>query len=58
MVATHQDDLAAARACGLATAYVERPFEFGADRPKHVRADPAHTLHARNFIHLAELLGC
>jgi 2-haloacid dehalogenase len=37
---------------------VERPFEFGADRPKHVRADPAHTLHARNFIHLAELLGC
>lgn len=58
MVATHQDDLAAARACGLATAYVERPYEFGADRPKHVRADPALTLHARSFIHLAELLGC
>jgi len=58
MVATHQDDLAAARACGLATAYVERPHEFGADRPKYVKADPANTLHARSFIHLAELLGC
>lgn len=58
MVATHQDDLAAARACGLATAYVERPHEFGADRPKYVKPDPALTLHARSFIHLAELLGC
>ena len=29
MVAAHQDDLAAARACGLQTAYVERPLEFG-----------------------------
>ncbi|MEU6201906.1 haloacid dehalogenase type II [Streptomyces sp. NPDC047061] len=29
MVAAHVDDLAAARACGLRTAYVHRPQEFG-----------------------------
>lgn len=29
MVAAHHDDLDVARACGLATAYIERPREFG-----------------------------
>jgi 2-haloacid dehalogenase len=29
MVAAHNDDLKAARACGLRTAYVRRPLEFG-----------------------------
>ena len=58
LVAAHQDDLAAARACGLATAYVERPLEFGAGRPKDVSPDAANTWHARDFLHLAELLGC
>jgi 2-haloacid dehalogenase len=29
MVAAHNDDLKAARACGLKTAYVRRPLEFG-----------------------------
>ena len=58
LVAAHQDDLAAARQCGLQTAYVERPAEFGARRPKDVSPDPANTLHARDFLHLAEQLGC
>jgi len=58
MVAAHQDDLAAARACGLMTAYVERPLEFGAAHPKDVSPDPANTLHARNLLQLADLLGC
>ncbi|MGE0096960.1 MAG: haloacid dehalogenase type II [Hydrogenophaga sp.] len=58
LVAAHQDDLAAARACGLSTAYVERPLEFGADRPKDVSPDPANTLHARDFMDLADQLGC
>lgn len=58
LVAAHQDDLAAARACGLGTAYVERPREFGAGRAKDVSPDPANTLHARDFNHLAEQLGC
>lgn len=57
LVAAHQDDLAAARACGLQTAYIERPAEFGADRRKDVSPDPANTLHARNFNALADQLG-
>lgn len=57
LVAAHQDDLAAARQCGLLTAYIERPHEFGAARPKDVSPDPANTLHARDFIDLAEQLG-
>ncbi len=57
LVAAHQDDLAAARACGLQTAYVERPLEFGPDQPQDVSPDPANTLHARDFIELADRLG-
>ena len=58
LVAAHQDDLAAARGCGLSTAYVERPQEFGAARTKDVSPDPANTLHARDFLDLADQLGC
>ena len=58
LVAAHQDDLAAARACGLQTAYIERPAEFGLAQPKDVSADPANTLHARDFLALADQLGC
>ncbi len=57
LVAAHQDDLAAARQCGLQTAYIERPAEFGADRLKDVSPDPANTLHARNFLDLADQLA-
>lgn len=32
MVAAHNDDLAAARACGLATAFIARPLEHGMDQ--------------------------
>ena len=58
LVAAHQDDLAAARACGLQAAYIERPFEFGKDQPKDVSPDPANTLHARDLLQLADLLDC
>ena len=58
LVAAHQDDLAAARACGLQSAYIERPHEFGAKRPKDVSADPANTWHASNLLTLADQLGC
>ncbi len=57
LVAAHQDDLAAARACGLQTAYVERPLEFGMAQPKDVSPDPANTWHARDLLHLADQLG-
>lgn len=58
LVAAHQDDLAAARACGLQTAYIERPAEFGALRPKDVSAEPANTWHAKDLLDLAAQLGC
>lgn len=58
LVAAHQDDLAAARANGLQTAYIERPLEFGAAHVKDVSPDPANTLHARDLLHLAGQLGC
>lgn len=58
LAAAHQDDLDAARQCGLETAYVERRDEFGADRPKDVSPSPSNTIHARDFIDLAEQLGC
>ena len=53
-----QDALAAARACGLQTAYIERPAEFGAAQPKNVSPNPANTWHATNLLVLAEQLGC
>lgn len=56
LVAAHQEDLEAARACGLQTAYIERPLEFGAAHIKDVSPHPANTCHARSLTHLAEQL--
>lgn len=58
LVATHQDDLAAARACGLQTAYIERVAEFGARRPKDISPHAGNTWHAKDLLVLADLLGC
>lgn len=58
LVAAHQDDLAAARACGLQTAYIERPFEFGNNHPKDVSTNLSNSYHAVNFLELAVQLGC
>jgi 2-haloacid dehalogenase len=57
LCAAHHDDLAAARACGLRTAYIERPLEFGARQRKDVSPQPGNELHARDIAHLAELLA-
>ncbi len=57
LVAAHHSDLGAARACGLQTAYVERPLEFGADEPKDVSPRPGNDLHCRDFGDLADQLG-
>ena len=57
LVAAHQDDLAAASACGLQTAHIERPAEFGLAHIKDVSPDPANTLHARDFLDLADQLS-
>jgi len=58
LAAAHHDDLAAARACGLRTAYIERPLEFGAGRIKDVSPQAGNDLHARDIGVLADLLGC
>ena len=58
LVAAHHDDLAAARGCGLLTAYIERPHEFGAARPKDVSPRTGNTLHCASLVALAEKLGC
>jgi len=58
LCAAHHDDLAAARACGLQTAYIERPLEFGAAQVKDVSPQVGNDFHARDVLQLAELLGC
>jgi 2-haloacid dehalogenase len=57
LVAAHHDDLAGARACGLRTAYVERPFEFGTAHPKDVSPNPVNDLHCKSIVALADVLG-
>ncbi len=58
LAAAHHSDLEAARNCGLLTAYIERPCEYGEDRPKPVEPWARNTLHARSIADLAEQLGC
>lgn len=58
MVAAHHSDLDAAKACGLRTAYVARPREYGPDLPKDVSPQPDHPLHVASLIELADKLGC
>jgi 2-haloacid dehalogenase len=58
LVAAHHDDLEGARACGLRTAYIERPLEFGAAHAKDVSPRAANDLHCRDLADLAEQLGC
>ena len=58
LVAAHHDDLAAARGCGLRSAYIERPWEFGTQQAKDVSPQAGNDLHAENFTALAARLGC
>jgi len=58
LVAAHKDDLVAAHACGLQTAFIERPLEFG----KNYQRDDLHVeqftnYHAKDFLDLARQLG-
>jgi len=58
LAAAHHSDLEAARSCGLQTAYIERPWEYGRHRAKKVAPWEANTLHAKSIVDLAEQLGC
>lgn len=58
LVAAHQNDLAAARSCGLNTTYIERPMEYGATQIKDVSPNSENTLHAQDILVLADMLEC
>ena len=58
LVAAHKDDLAGAQRCGLATAFVERPREFGGTPRDDLGRDHPFDLHATDFEDLASQLGC
>lgn len=57
LVAAHPSDLRAARAAGLATAYVHRPLEQGPDRTSVRPAEGEFDVTADDFHDLADRLG-
>ena len=57
LVAAHKDDLAAARRCGLKTAFVRRPLEYGARSAPELADDRRATVNADDFLDLARQLG-
>ena len=57
LVAAHHEDLSAARACGLRTAYIERPLEFGAGHVKDVSPQAGNDLHCKSLLDLAHAMG-
>ena len=58
LVAAHTDDLQAAQRCGLKTAYIHRPTEFGAKNPKPMPDVSEFDYSADSFTGLAAALGC
>jgi 2-haloacid dehalogenase len=59
MVAAHNGDLKAAKAQGLATAFVPRPTEHGPGQQTDLAADPACVdVPAASFVELAARMGC
>jgi 2-haloacid dehalogenase len=57
MVAAHNDDLAAAQAQGLRTAFVARPGEYGPKQTKDLSATGKWDIVARDFVDVARQLG-
>jgi len=57
LVAAHKDDLAAARRCGLLTAYVSRPLERGRTSQADPSPDRRSDFNAVDFIDLARQLS-
>jgi 2-haloacid dehalogenase len=57
MCAAHQNDLLSARSLGLKTAYINRPLEFGPDKPNDATDDMPYDIIADHIIDLAVKLG-
>lgn len=58
LVAAHHGDLAAARACGLLTAYVDRPQEYGGAPAPDAAYRQSWEWSADSLTGLADCLGC
>jgi 2-haloacid dehalogenase len=59
MVAAHNGDLKAAKAQGLASAFVPRPAEHGPGQTSDLAPDPSCVdIAAHSFVDLAAKLGC
>jgi len=57
LVAAHNDDLAAARRCGLRTAFVPRPTEHGPAQSSDLSPLEDWDVTARDLVELAGMLG-
>jgi len=57
LVAAHNNDLVAAARQRLKTGFVARPTEYGPHQSRDFMAEHAFDVVARDFIHLAELMG-
>jgi len=57
MCAAHNDDLAAARSHGMRTAYINRPYEYGADQNRDFEADEAWDVIGETVEDIAAALG-
>jgi len=58
MVAAHRRDLHAAGECGLRTAFVPRPLEYGPGRAADPPEEHTYDVVASDFVDLARQLGC
>jgi len=58
LVAAHHGDLAAARACGLLTAYIDRPDEYGGAPAPDAHHQQAWEWSAASLTGLADALDC
>jgi 2-haloacid dehalogenase len=58
MVAAHKDDLDHAARCGLRTAFIQRPLEFGKGRNHDLAPEARFDINAKDFVDLARQMGC
>ncbi|MEI7531049.1 MAG: haloacid dehalogenase type II [Betaproteobacteria bacterium] len=56
LAAAHTDDLLAAQQCGLQTAYIHRPFEFGQKSPKNMPNVDFFDYSVNNLLELSQIL--
>jgi 2-haloacid dehalogenase len=58
MVAAHNDDLVAARACGFRTVFIRRPTEYGPQQTSDLHPTQDWDIVADSLSELAAILNC